>query len=243
MRVLDVKVDCFDLKEAISAIRGLLDSPGLHQVVTVNPEFVVRAQHDREFKHVLNNAALSVADGVGVSLAAKKSFSRTTGVDLVKALASDSAFQQCRFFLFGGRRQVARKAARRLKKTEQGLNIVGALDGVDVKTGAQNNAVILKRIKEAKPHILLVALGSPKQEKWIYNNFGKLEGVRIALGVGGAFDFLAGRVPRAPYLVRISGLEWLWRLGLEPWRLPRIYKAAVVFPYLFIRERIKAFVQ
>lgn len=236
--MLGVKVDCFDLGEAVSTIRGLLDRPGSHQVVTVNPEFIVRAQRDREFRHVLNNAALSVADGVGVSLAARRSFTRTPGVDLVKALSSDPEIQQCRFFLFGGRRQVAKKAGLGLKTTHPGLNIAGTLDGVEVNLGAQSNSRILKQINNAKPHILLVGLGFPKQEKWIARNLSHLDTVKVAIGVGGAFDFLAGRVPRAPYFMRVCGLEWLWRLGIEPWRFRRIYQAGLVFPWLLVKSKL-----
>lgn len=232
-KILDVKVDCFDLELAVQRIESYLESSTLDYVVTVNPEFLVKAQKDKHFKQIINESSLSTADGVGISLVAGRGLQRAPGVDLVWKLADALASTSRRLFLFGGRKGVAQKAAERIKAKFPSLDIVGVLDGVDAS--ADKNIQI---INKAEPDVLLVGLGAGKQEKWIVKNASFLGSCRVALGVGGTFDMIAGRLPRAPYFFRYLGLEWLWRLYLEPKRLPRIYSVVVVFPWLVFRDKI-----
>ncbi len=130
-------------------------------------------------------------------------------------------------FLLGGEEGVAEKTAENLKNKYPDLEI-------------QTTGIILGTVPKGqsfrRPAILFVALGASKQEKWIINNLAKMPSVKLAMGVGGAFDFISGRVRRAPKPLRLIGVEWLWRLFCQPWRMGRIFNAVVKFPYLVIKS-------
>ena len=98
---------------------------------------------------------------------------------------------------------------------------------------------VIKKINKAKPKILLVGLGSPKQEKWIYENLAKIPSVKVAIGVGGAFDFISGRIKRAPEFLQKIGLEWLWRLVLQPWRIKRVSKGVIGLSWLVLKSKVR----
>lgn len=210
----------------------MLEDSSTDYVVTVNPEFLVTAEENSDFKRILRGASLRTSDGVGVSLFSKFSLSRASGVDIMLALAQELEESSKSFFLFGAKKGVAEKAAQNLKSTFPDLNIAGTLDGV--KASKNSNVEV---IKEASPDLLFVALGAQKQERWIAENKESLSSCKVAIGVGGAFDILAGVKSRAPKLMRKSGLEWLWRFILEPSRAPRIYEAVIYFPYLILKRR------
>ena len=236
--ILGVRVDSVTRAEAIGRVGEMLRGGGQHIITTPNPEFIVAAQGDSEFRGVLNRASLALPDGVGLMLAA-----RVLGMPLKEHIAgSDFVFDIAKFaarngysiYLLGAGEGVAQVAAERLKIKDQRLKIVGAAEGPinDLQLTTYN----LQLIRNAAPDFLLVALGHGKQEKWIAAHLHELPSVKIAMGVGGVFDFLAGRIRRAPRLMRALGLEWLWRLILEPRRLPRILRATIIFPLLAIRE-------
>ena len=155
-------------------------------------------------------------------------------------------------YLLGGCQETARQAAKNFKKKYKNLKICGAEsggkmsarqspDGSSRMAGGEgwDNRVIIEHINAVKPEILFVALGHGKQERWIFKNLEKLPSVKIAMGVGGAFDFFSGRIKRAPLIMQEAGLEWLWRLILEPSRYKRIWKAVIVFPIYCLMEKIK----
>jgi N-acetylglucosaminyldiphosphoundecaprenol N-acetyl-beta-D-mannosaminyltransferase len=121
-----------------------------------------------------------------------------------------------------------------MKRKHPELIVAGAESGGRLPEMDQS---VMARIRESLPDILFVAFGHGKQEKWIAAALPSLPAVRVAMGVGGAFDFIAGRVKRAPKLMRLAGLEWLWRLIREPWRIRRIWTAVVVFPWLVLRSK------
>jgi len=135
---------------------------------------------------------------------------------------------------------VARDTAKKFKKYLPKINIVGAEQGSDGEMSFDkwDNEVIVKHINSVKPDILFVALGHYKQEKWIFDNLKKLKTVKLAMGVGGAFDFYSGRAERAPEHIQSSGFEWLWRLFKEPHRYKRIFTAVIVFPWKCFVERL-----
>lgn len=156
---------------------------------------------------------------------------RVTGVDLMQHIAVLAARHKKSIFLLGAGTGIAEKAALHLKKNSPSLHIVGTFAG---SPHEDDFAVIHSRIAEAQPDILFVAYGSPAQELWIAQNLATLKGVKVAMGVGGAFDFIAGVRKRAPGWMRKIGLEWLWRLIQEPSRWKRIWNATVKFPMTVI---------
>lgn len=223
VRVLGVRVDCLDMAGALDAIQGLVAQGGPTRLVaTVNPEFVMRARTDAEFHGALERAALCLPDGIGVVWAMRRrgcpQQERVAGVDLVLRLAELCAQRGWRPFLLGAAPGVAEEAARRLQRSFPGLKVAGAHAG---SPRPEDDADSLWRIREARPDLLLVAYGHPRQELWVERNRWRL-GVPVAVGVGGSFDFIAGRVRRAPGPVRRLHLEWAWRLALQPWRLRRM---------------------
>ena len=220
-RILGVRVDCLDTKETLERIEGFVGSGRLHQVATVNPEFVMRAQNDRQFARVLEAADLCLPDGTGVVWAARRQGCAlrepVAGTDLVEPLAALCARQQFRLFLLGAQPGVADELAARLTAANAGLQVAAHAGDPD----PSNDEESLRRISDHRTDVLLVAYGAPTQELWIDRLRSRLA-VSVAIGVGGAFDYLTGRVPRAPAWMRRSGLEWLHRLAYQPWRFRRM---------------------
>jgi N-acetylglucosaminyldiphosphoundecaprenol N-acetyl-beta-D-mannosaminyltransferase len=198
-----------------------MDEGGHHLVATVNPEFVMRARADSEFARVLESADLCLADGSGVVWAARRQgctmHEPVTGVDLIPRLAAICATRHFRLFLLGAAPGVAADLALRLRAEHPELEVEAHPGSPDPSSEAETLALIQRH----KPHLLLVAYGHPTQELWIDRMRDRL-GVAVAIGVGGAFDYLTGRVPRAPAWMRRAGLEWLFRLARQPWRIRRM---------------------
>ena len=216
-----MRVDCLDMQAALKRIESLADAGGHHLVATVNPEFVMRAQNDREFARVLESADLCLADGTGVVWAARRQGCQisgpVTGVDLIGPLATMCA--RCGFplFLVGAGARVAADLASRLAAEHPGLAVAAHSGSPDPSSDTET----LGLIHAHRTRVLLVAYGAPAQELWIDRLKERL-GVPVAIGVGGAFDYLTGRVPRAPGWMRGAGLEWLHRLAVQPWRIRRM---------------------
>ena len=206
---------------SLDRIAQLVDQGGHHLVATVNPEFVMRAHVDKEFARVLESADLCLADGSGVVWAARRQGCTmdepVTGVDLIPRLAALCAKRHFRLFLLGAAPGVAVDLASRLREENSGLEVAAHPGSPDASSDAETVGLI----QRFKPHVLLVAYGHPTQELWIDRMSDKL-GVAVAIGVGGSFDYLTGRVPRAPGWMRRAGLEWLFRLIRQPWRIKRM---------------------
>lgn len=222
LRVLGVRVHDVTMAEAVARIGAWVARRAIAQVVTVNPEFVMRAQLDDAFRVVLNEADLSLADGQGILWAAKRLGhplrERVTGSDTVPALCALAAERGWRVYFLGAAPGVAAEAARRMQAQHPGLLVVGCHAG---SPAVEEEAEIGARIREAQPDLLLVAYGAPAQDLWIARNKERL-GVPVCMGIGGTLDFIAGRVPRAPLWMRRHGLEWLFRLYIQPWRWRRM---------------------
>jgi N-acetylglucosaminyldiphosphoundecaprenol N-acetyl-beta-D-mannosaminyltransferase len=224
MDILGVKIDNKGLEEFLGTVDLFLSDGRQHHITTPNPEMIVLAQKDLYFKQILNEADLAIADGIGIIFAAKilrqKINKRLSGTDLAESILKKSIGK---VFLFGAKNGVAGKIGKRYS------NIVGFSEN-------ENDAI--EMINLSKPNILFVALGAPRQEKWIYENLKKTPSVSVAVGVGGAFDFISGKVLRAPKFLRAIGLEWLWRLIVQPWRIKRMYSAVLKFPFLVLKSKI-----
>ncbi len=233
--ILSVRIDNLDLQATMEKIRSFFREERLHQIGTVNPEFVMAAQKDPEFMEALNQTDLNIADGIGLQFAAKITGGgigkRITGVDLTWELAKLASEAGYSMFLLGAAEGVAEKTAERLREVNPDLRIAGVYAGTPQEPG------LIDRINSANADILLVAFGAPKQDKFIFHGRDKLN-VKIAMGVGGTFDYIAGVVPRAPKIVREAGLEWMYRLIKQPERLNRIITATVRFPLAVIKSKI-----
>ncbi len=207
-------------------------------IVTPNPEILVFSHKHKSFQTVLNTARLGLPDGVGVTMAGKilgKPFKeRITGTDLVDALCKESIKKPITVGFLGGRQNVAEKTAECLSKKYPGLKVGFA--------GPEWPASTLKNPSSTFHHlpssidILFVAFGFPRQEQWMAEHIGRVP-ARVMIGVGGAFDYISGRLTRAPGFLRTLGLEWLYRLVRQPWRIKR-QLALLEFVILILRERI-----
>ncbi|MEO8744773.1 MAG: WecB/TagA/CpsF family glycosyltransferase [Candidatus Dormiibacterota bacterium] len=220
-RVLGVRVDCVDMAGALARIEQLVDSRGHHLVATVNPEFVMNAQTDREFARVLESASLCLADGTGVVWAARGQgcalSGPVTGVDLIPLLAAMCERRGFPIFLLGAAPGVAAELAASLKTKHPRIEVAAHSGWPDPSSDEET----VRLVTGHRTRVLLVAYGAPRQELWVDRLKDRL-GDGVAIGVGGAFDYLTGRIPRAPAWMRGAGLEWLYRLGRQPWRIKRM---------------------
>jgi N-acetylglucosaminyldiphosphoundecaprenol N-acetyl-beta-D-mannosaminyltransferase len=234
--ILGVAIDDVLMDEAIAAVARFIAEGGPHQIVTVNPEFVMEARRNRAFRRVLAAADLATPDGFGIILAARWRGTplrgRVTGIDLTERIAAEAARRGWSLFLLGAAPGVAERAAAVLQRANPGLRIAGCYAG---SPRPADEPPIRERIIAARPDVLLVAYGHPAQDLWIARNQPLLR-VPVAIGVGGTFDELAGVVPRAPALVQRLGLKWLYRLIVQPWRWRRIMTAAPLFLWTVLRE-------
>jgi N-acetylglucosaminyldiphosphoundecaprenol N-acetyl-beta-D-mannosaminyltransferase len=233
--LLGVPIDALTHEDVIMRLQSFLHGSVQYHVMTPNSEMLVTAWKDRQFHDLLQRSALNLPDSHGLIWMAKLTRQylpeRVTGVDAMQSLcrvlgADDSVF------LLGAREGVAHAAAKELQRHNPSLVIAGTFAGSPDERDAEH---IVRVIAKAKPTVLFVAYGAPVQDLWIDRYLPELPSVCIAMGVGGSFDFIAGRVPRAPNLFRRIHLEWLWRLIQEPWRWKRIWTAVVIFPYLVLR--------
>jgi N-acetylglucosaminyldiphosphoundecaprenol N-acetyl-beta-D-mannosaminyltransferase len=223
-----VLIDDCDEELAASKLAGFLDEqpPRVHHVCTINPEFVMEARSNPTFRSVLTGADLCTPDGVGIILAGKllgRPFKgRATGVALVHRLGVLSAKQGYSLYLLGAAPGVAEEAAAFLQAKYPGVRIAGTFAGSpDDKSWPD----ISDRLIATQPDVLLVAYGAPKQDTWIASHRDDLPGnIKVAMGVGGVFDYLSGKVQLAPAIIRRIGLEWLFRLIMQPWRWRRILR-------------------
>jgi N-acetylglucosaminyldiphosphoundecaprenol N-acetyl-beta-D-mannosaminyltransferase len=234
LMVLGVRADCVDMAETLARIEALIEDhqqsyAPASQIITVNPEFVWAARKNTAFRETINQAKLVVADGMGIIWASRilgHPFpERVAGSDLLPRLAERCARHGYRLFLLGAAPGVAEQAASVLVQRFPGLQIAGTYAGSPRPAEADH---ILRMIYATRPDVLAVAYGAPKQDLWIRQHAQALgeAGVAVALGVGGTFDFLAGRVPRAPLWVQRVGLEWAFRILAQP---RRIWRARSLF--------------
>lgn len=233
MDILGVQIDNLSKKEILEKIESFLDEPKFHQIATINPEFILEAQKNKKFKTILNNCDLNVADGMGIWFAflrfGKYLKSRITGADLTLEILQQA--------------------------NNRGLNVFLACrkDGLssfeEIKNAVLKLYPILK-IQEAKPlrlpdgnrsglassdSVLFCNFGAPHQELFI--NSVKNDNLRLAMGIGGSFDYLTGKIKRAPKWMRFLGIEWLWRLIQQPKRWKRILNAVIIFPIKVILNK------
>ena len=221
IEILGVRVDDAIYDDVLALVDAWVASGQPHQIVTLNPEMLVAAHRNPAFRQVLNEADLNVADGVGLLLAAcllgRPLRGRVTGSDGIDLLAAHCARRGYRPYFLGAAPGVADMVAQRLSTAHPGLEVAGAYAG---SPEDRDDEEVISRVREAAPDLLLVAYGVPAEEEWIARHRQRL-GVPVMMGVGGAFDFVAGVARRAPAWMRRMGLEWLHRLIRQPWRWRR----------------------
>jgi len=239
IRLLGLPIQAITLAETLAWIEAAIAARAPKQICTANPEFLMAAQSDREFFEVLNRADLVLPDGVGLLWAARwlgqRLPERVAGSDLIYRIPERAAHNGWGIYFLGAGEGVALKTAEILREQYPGLAIAGTFRG---SPNLEDENAIVARIQEARPDILFVAYGAPAQDKWIARNKTRL-GVPVCLGVGGAFDFVAGVAERAPRWMQRAGLEWLHRLARQPWRARRIFTAVVCFPLAVWRWKEK----
>lgn len=239
---MGVPIDNVDMALALERIDAFVAAGGFHQVATVNTDFVVKALHDAELRIILRQADLVLPDGMPIVMASRwlraPLRERVTGADLVPLLAARAARRGYRLFMLGARPDVAAAARERMERENPGLRVVGCMSPPVGSVVTMDNQSILSRIDEARPDILLVAFGNPKQEKWIHMHRDRLR-VPVCVGVGGTFDFIAGATARAPGWMQRSGLEWLYRLAQEPRRLWRRYGSDLLWFGRFLAAQVR----
>ena len=213
-------------------------------IVTANPEILLEARKNRDYASVLKSANVKTVDGFGLWLILRlfsHKTERVTGVDLSERVVQYACQKGWRIGLVGGAPGIAEKAAHQIEVTLPQVQILAheggrvVQDGSDDEKGASDRA----SMKSFDPHILLVAFGHPKQEMWISKHRHDFPSLKMVIGVGGTFDYWAGARHRAPAFLQSIGLEWLWRLMVEPSRWRRILNAVFVFPVLATHDIIK----
>ncbi len=230
--IMGINVDRVNMAQAVEKVVNWLEvgrgSVGKHYVVTVNPEFIIAAQKDKEFRRILNAADLAVADGVGLRLSGKVT-DIVGGIYLLEELCRVASERGFTAAFLGGHKNVAKQAADCLQKKYPGLKVVFAEDGPEINSMGYEVYSIEEGQKRKPRHttysipntdLLFVGFGQIKQEKWIARNLEKLP-IKVAMGVGGSFDEIAGRQIRVPKWGQQAGLKWLIRLIQQPSRFKR----------------------
>lgn len=226
LELLGQRVDTYSFKEALNKARALIDSNKVSQVVTINPEMFDTAEKDPEFAKILADAEMVIPDGIGVKIALKihgYNVERIPGIDFTRQLLVDTAKCEIPIAIIGAKSEVIEKAVENLQQEIPNINIVYYHDGY-----FKDENEIYNELKIKSPKLILVALGSPKQEKFIYKAKSVLNPA-LMIGIGGSLDVWSGNIKRAPKFIQKTGMEWLYRTILQPSRLKRIFPTLPMF--------------
>ena len=237
-RVLGCPVDVVSIEQAVASLIDMVQAhrddpkrpPAL--VITLNPEMVMLARRDAEFRRAIEAAALLVPDGIGLVRALRRrghpAAVRVGGTDMLASYLPHAVRLGHRIAFAGAGPGVGAEAARRLSQRVPGLQIVAVDAGPP-------DAATAERLKPAHPDMVWSAFGAGRQERFVLEHVGAV-GAGVGIGVGGALDYFSGRTPRAPAMLRSAGLEWAWRLAIQPWR----WRRQLVLPGFWVLERAEA---
>lgn len=226
VELLGFNIDTYNFEEAVSKAKSLIDGNSVSQVVTINPEMFEYANKDIDFVNIVKEAEMVIPDGVGVKIALNingVNTDRIPGIDFARRLLEESALNNIPVAIVGAKEEVIVKAIENLSKEINGLNIVYYHNGYFDDDEEIYNALVSK-----SPKLILVAMGSPRQEKFIYNAKSRLKPA-LMIGIGGSLDVWSGQVKRAPKIFQVLGLEWFYRTVTQPSRLKRIFPTLPVF--------------
>ena len=236
VRILGIDVDNIDIEEAGKLTKELIENSNksCKMIVAPNTEFIMMAQKDEEFYNILREADLATPDSVGVMIGSKLQKKplkqRIPGQMYFRKVLEVGEKEGWTFYLLGGKGDVPALAAENVKKIYPNLKIVGYHEGFFEKDSEED---VIAEINKLQPNVLFVAMGAPIQEKWIAKHKDELK-VDVAAGQGGTFDYEAGKIKRAPVIFQKLGIEWFWRLILQPSRIFRmivlpIYLMKIIF--------------
>ncbi|MBF0478514.1 MAG: WecB/TagA/CpsF family glycosyltransferase [Candidatus Omnitrophica bacterium] len=242
--LLDVKVSVTDLGQAASEISQWIHDKTKTYVCVAPVATIVDAYKDPAYLKVINEAGMVTPDGVPLvwagRLKGEKNIKRTCGPDLMRLVCGEGVDRGYKHFLYGADDSTRQKLIDNLKMLCPGINITGSFSPGYLKVGEKESAAVIDQINAAGADILWIGLGSPKQDFWMANHRGDIN-VPVMVGVGAAFDFLAGVKKRAPVWMRQAGLEWFFRLCSEPKRLWKRYLYGnTLFVWLFFKEMIRS---
>ncbi len=226
VELLGFNIDNYSFDEAVARAKSLIDGDRVAQVITINPEMFQAAENDFYFANIIREAEMVIPDGVGVKLGLKltgKNAARIPGIDFAKRLLKEAALSNIPVAIVGSKEEVITKAVENLQKEISGLSIVYYHNGY-----FQNDNEIYEGLKKYSPKLILIAMGSPKQEKFIYEA-KKVLNPALMVGIGGSLDVWSGTVKRAPKIFQVLGLEWLYRTITQPSRFKRIFPALPLF--------------
>ena len=237
VNILGVPVDMVDKEQASAVFAEIFQQPGCSMIVTPNSEIVQNASKDEELRSLIASADLIIPDGIGLVYASKVMgfplSERVTGIDFLESIIARLAQTGESIFFFGSKPGVADEAADRMKKKYPGLRVAGTQNGY---FQPEEEALIVKQINESGADFLCVALGAPKQERFIAQHRDEFTSVRGAIGVGGSLDVWAGNLKRAPEFYRNHGLEWLYRFIQQPTRFKRMLTLPVFMLRVIFRR-------
>lgn len=226
VELLGLNIDDYTFEEAVVKAKLLIDGEKVSQVVTINPEMFQEAEKNADFANIVKEAEMVIPDGVGVKIALQitgKKAVRIPGIDFAKRLLKEAASSGIPVAIVGSKEEVVTKAVENLQKEINGLNIVYYHDGY-----FKDDKPIYNELKSKAPKLILVALGSPRQEQFIYNA-KRILNPALMIGVGGSLDVWSGTVKRAPKIFQVLGLEWLYRTVTQPSRFKRIFPTLPLF--------------
>ena len=226
VELFGLNIDNYSYKDAISKARELIDGKKVSQVVTINPEMFEYASKDADFANIVREAEMVIPDGIGVKIALNingHNATRIPGIDFAKSLLEESALSNIPVAIIGAREEIVQKAIKNLQKQIPGLNIVYYHNGY-----FDNDSIIYEELKVKSPKLILIAMGSPRQEQFIYNAKKVLKPA-LMVGIGGSLDVWSGSIKRAPKIFQILGLEWLYRSISQPERFKRIFPTLPLF--------------
>ena len=238
IKILGVKVDKIDSQKVLDKINDFLLSDKQNYIVTLNSEILLEAQKDEEYFHILNNADLSILDGSGpkfAGLITGNNIKRIPGADLTKKILRIAQDKNLKIVVLNWKRGLSKKEDLEKSLIKKYPDLKFVIENIERDFTNFTKTESFIHLQKFEPDILFVALGAPDQEKFIYHNLNKISSVKLALGIGGSFDFISGKIKRAPLIFQKLGLEWLWRLIMQPQRWKRIYNAVIIFPYKFIK--------
>lgn len=236
VKILGVEVDNVTIDEAGKITKDLIENSKktCELIFAPNVEFIMTAQKDKEFFDILSKSKLSTPDSVGIEIASKLQKNplkqRIPGQMYFRKVLEIGEKEGWTFYFLGGKDDTVNRTVENVKKIYPNLKIIGFHEGFFEKDSEES---VINQINELKPNVLFVAMGAPLQEKWIYNHKDELK-VDVAAGQGGTFDYEAGNIKRAPRCIQKLGIEWLWRLILQPSRIARmavlpVYLIKIIF--------------
>ncbi len=226
VELLGFNIDNLTFEKSIEKAKLLIDGSKVSQIITINPEMLQYAEKDSNFANIINNAEMVIPDGVGVEIGLRLSgykVKRIPGVDFAKKLLEESALSSIPVAIVGAKEEIVNRAVTNLKQEIPGLNIVYFHNGY-----FNNDNEIYEQLKIKSPKLILVALGSPRQEEFIFNA-KKILNPALMIGIGGSLDVWSGYVKRAPKIFQILGLEWFYRTISQPSRFKRIFPTLPMF--------------